>query len=446
MRVIALGATLGAAALLAVTPASAPAREVSGPIATRGAVTITWHGDPARGCATAGLCGYRGSVSASAFGGGQYFFFVSRGRRLIDDFAFLDLARQPVVRVRRAGATDDGSCLDLNRIDLLSIASTPAGVGRARIGISDLPLTTGSCAGPNLSRALARLPRRSVSLSRLGRQPVVADLAGSAPYVSGRFSGTVTSTLRLRLGREERGNLSGGGGLIRGPGHPARRKVRVRVVHFHAVYRVARFRGNLSASFGGLAGAPCAQLDACGVKGTAGWAIRTPGGNLVVVGDSLARKSDHGFRGALAAVARTDGAYAEFRRPGFFGTTTADVTRPDGVPCHDTARVLAPALGAEVSGGRLVALLGGDEAEPAGADLLRTGCPGPRDSDVLHNPGLPRGSTPLTVLANRRFGLPLFGSNRFNASGYAGSQSSYFNMTLKRRSVRIVYRHVRIAR
>jgi hypothetical protein len=348
--------------------------------------------------------------------------------------------------VRRPGATDDGSCLDLNRIDELSIAGTSAGVGRARIGIDALPLTTGRCAGPNLSRALARLPRRSVSLSRLGREPVVADLSGTASYVSGRFAGTVTSTLRLRLGREERGNLSGGGGLIGGPGHRPRRKVRVRVVHFHAVYRVTRFRGNLSASFGGLAGPPCAQLDACGVAGTAGWAIRAPGGNLVVEGDSLARKSDHGFRGALAAVTRTHDAFAEFRRPGFFGTTTADVTRPDDVPCHDTARVLSPGLAADVGARRLFVGVGGPDTQPAGADLLRAGCPGPRDADVLDGPGLARGSVPLSLLANRRFGLALTGSGRFDASGYAGSRSARFHITLKRRSARVAYRHVRIAR
>jgi hypothetical protein len=445
MRHLALGATLASAVILAVVPANAPARDVSGEISTEGGVTITWHGDPARGCATAGLCGYRGSISASAFGFGQYFFLVSRGNRLIDDFAFLDLTSPPIVRVRRAVAGgDDGSCLDLNRIDELSIASTPAGPGRARVGINALPLTTGRCAGPNLSRALARLPRRSVSLSRLRRHSVAADLSGSAPYVAGRFSGTVTSTLRLRLGRQERGNQSGGGNF--GPPRPRHGTARVRVVHVHAVYRVTRFDGSLSASFGGLAGPPCAQLDACGVNGTAGWAIESAGGNLVVEGDSLARRSDRGFRGALAAITRTHDAYAEFRRPGFFGTTTADVTRPDGVPCHDTARVLSPGLAADVRRRRLVLGVGGYDTEWPSADLLRAGCPGPRDADVLSGPGLARGSVPLSRLMKRRFSLPMTGSGRFDASGYAGSRRARFRITLKRRSVRVAYGHERVPR
>jgi hypothetical protein len=446
MRHGALGATLASAALLAVAPVNAAAREVGGPITTDGGVTITWHGDPERGCDSAGLCAYRGSISSSAFGLGQYFFVLSRGNRLVDDFAFLDLTSAPVVRVRRAGGADDGSCLDVNRIDELSLASSGAGPGRARIGIDALPLTTGRCAGPNLSRALARLPRRTVSLSRLARGGVVADLSGSARYVSGRFSGTVTSTLRLRLGREERGSSGGGGDLGGGPARRPRRTVRVRVVHLHAVYRVTRFAGSLSSSFGGLEGPPCAQLDACGVNGASEWAIESSGGNLVVEGDSLARRSDHGLRGALAAITRTHDAFAEVRRPGFFGTTTADVTRPDGVPCHDTARVLSPGMAAGFSGRRFFLDVGGEDTDRAGADLLRTGCPGPRDSDVLSGPGLATGSVPLSLLARRRFSLPLSGSGRFNASGYAGSRRARFGITLKRRSVRVAFRHVRIAR
>ena len=75
-----MGATLVAAVLLTAGPAYGKNSEIAGRLATSGAVTVTWHGDRARGCAAAGLCGYRGSTLARVAGGGQFELLLSDGR------------------------------------------------------------------------------------------------------------------------------------------------------------------------------------------------------------------------------------------------------------------------------------------------------------------------------------------------------------------------------
>src|SRR4051794_1815341 len=94
MRGIALGAMVGAAALFAVAPAHAREVELSGDLFGSGGITISWHGDPARGCAAAGLCGYSGSVNVRP-DDGQYDFTLAGGR-LRDSYSFLDVySRRP---------------------------------------------------------------------------------------------------------------------------------------------------------------------------------------------------------------------------------------------------------------------------------------------------------------------------------------------------------------
>jgi hypothetical protein len=283
-----------------------------------------------------------------------------------------------------------------------------------------------------------------VPLSQLGSGKAGVDLSGSAPYTAGRFSGTVTSTLRLHFGRAVR--FQSKGGEDRSGPSPRRRfrTVRVRVVRVHAVYRITHFGGKLSESFGGLTEPPCEDLDSCGVSGTASWAIQSSGGALSVSGESFARRSDHGFGGALAAITRDDAAYGEVRQPRFFGTTTAEVKRPDGAPCHDTARVAAPGIDINIFLGRVVLGVGRDDVPDTDTDILRTGCPGPRDYDVLQGFSFARGSMPLSRLTKRKFQLTMSGGGPFGGATYDGSNTGRFTIRLQRRSVRFKFRTIKI--
>src|SRR3979409_996356 len=56
-------------ALLVCAPAAAANEQLS----TSGSIVYTWHGDPARGCAQAGVCGVRGALVIQPQGGAYVF-------------------------------------------------------------------------------------------------------------------------------------------------------------------------------------------------------------------------------------------------------------------------------------------------------------------------------------------------------------------------------------
>jgi hypothetical protein len=442
MRGIWLGAMLAAAALLiAGTPAQARPIEYTGEITPTGALTISWHGDPARGCAQAGLCGYRGSIDAHPDSGS--FDIAVKGRRVFESFGFLDLFESPIVRVKReesGGA--DAECVDSSPDDSIEVNATNAGADRTRLGLASEELSSGRCAGPRMSALLARLPRHTRSLGHLIRKGGLVDFSGEVPFKAGRFSGTLRSTLRLRFSPASRNVLVT---IPPRPTRPPHRRRLVRVVHLSATYRVSSFTGSLATSFGALADPPCEDRDSCGLAGTATWALSATHGTLRIDADARARRSDHGIRGALAAVRRR-GAYvfgdADLSRN--LGTTTVDLSRPNGVSCHDTASAAPPGLAAYNSSARRFTFeLGGEDSYPTSVDLIRTGCPGPRDSDALGSRPLASGSVPLTRLGRHAFTVDLHDAWDFSSNGYSGRNSSRFRLDLRRISLDASYRRAR---
>lgn len=433
---IPLGATLGAAALLAVTPASAAARDIRGPLTATGGVKITFAGDPARGCGSAGLCGYSGSVEIAPHSRrGEYFLAFEHGHAL-PSVSDVTLTKPATVVVHRtedgAGA---GTCSDHGGSEFdLSLVASPAKRQRVRFTLYGPDVSTGRCAGPALERALA-LPSREVALKQVSHGNATLDMSGQAPYSSGRFSGTVTSTLRFHLGP-----ASPGSGRIRAPRVAARPRL-IRIARLHAVYRIVRYRGKVSASFGGLTGPPCSDLDACGVTGSATWRIDTSGGELTVEAAGPARRSDHGLRGAVAAIRRRGAqVFPAVRIPHVFGTTTADLNRPDGTRCHDS--VLADSPGLAV-GFRPVVQLGGPDAIFPAAEMLRAGCPGPRDFDAFRYGAIASAPLRRSSFARRRFTLKLAGHHALRGPGYSGPVTARLTVELERRSLRVDYRRSR---
>jgi hypothetical protein len=199
---------VGAVALAAIAPgaAGARARPLDTALRVSGAVTITWHGDPARGCEQAGLCGYRGSLSVRPMPSGELTVSASHGR-VTDGYGYMDLTRSDVIRVRREEAGQPtGGCVDVASAGQIPIAVAPGARGRVRLALAAAGLSPVRCAGPALDPALRNLPGDVLALGRLGRAGTTIDLGGKRTFVSGRFSGTVVSTLRART-------APGGGGF-----------------------------------------------------------------------------------------------------------------------------------------------------------------------------------------------------------------------------------------
>jgi hypothetical protein len=375
-------------------------------------------------------------------------FLVVTGSRLRSGFGELDLFDTPVVaRVERRdpGAAPD-ACVDSVRVSLIDVSVGRPGASRVRVGLGGGGLATGRCAGPDLSGILSRVPRGTVSAARLRRGTTTIDLSGRRRYASGRFSGTVISTLRLHVGAAQGARSldespSGGGG-------GGRRGRLVRVGDLHAVYRVTGFAGQVTATFHALPEPLCTVIDACGASGSANWAILSSGGTVVVDAGAEVGRSAHGLRGVMAGVRRGRHAFVDLqpnlRHPA--GTTTVRLTRPDGATCQDATFTPAPDLGSGQAPSLGVSLGASQDVGLGAPDFMRAGCPGPPEAGVFGRQPVARGSLPLAALARRSAELPLRGSDGFDDGGYAGAWRSRFKLELKRVEERVSYRFVRVRR
>jgi hypothetical protein len=444
-RHLALGVTLCATALLAVAPADAKVRDVGGRLTATGGLTVTWAGDPAQGCAATGLCGYKGSADLSAEGSSGDFYLAIDDGRIVSDQSSVDPPTDPPVRVTRTeGGVEKGTCSDHADVPSLYLFSKKANSGRAKFKVQSPDLSSARCGGPtSLARAIARLPAREVSLKRVAKGDITLDFSGSVPYTLGSFSGTVTSTVKFHLGKAH-ANPYGTPSGRRSAGPRAAKPALVRIVHLKAKYRVAGYTGKLSASFGGLTAPPCAELDSCGVTGSTQWVIRASGGVVQVDGDARVGRSAHGVRDALAAIRRRDAAVYSYGDIDYVeGTTTADLTRPGGVACHDTARNASPGIAVINARTPRIVVAGEDAFSVPADDVLRAGCPGPRQRDIFGDRSFAKGPLRLRWLGRRRIDVSLAGSGQFSGPGYSGSRTARFRLELRRVSIRASYRRTR---
>jgi hypothetical protein len=126
------------------------------------------------------------------------------------------------------------------------------------------------------------------------------------------------------------------------------------------------------------------------------------------------------------------------------GTTTVDLSRPNGVACHDSASAASPGLSAyNGSARRFTFELGGEDSFPTSVDLIRAGCPGPRDADALGFQPVASGSVPLRMLGRRAFTVGLHDAWDFSSNGYSGRNTSRFRLDLRRISMHASYRRAR---
>jgi hypothetical protein len=407
------------------------------PARLEGRLTVEFHGDRAAGCAARGLCGYSGTVVWQPPRTGSLGIVTYREGKKIEHQASLDLtgfnvpapfpaggvATADVRSQPTAPGTSSSACTDAAptaaTVDLpLRGHAVLFALARATPG-----LTKTRCAAP-LAGDLARaLVPPSLSLRRLLRGNTGISLASSGAFAGGGFAGTVSSTVRLSLGRPT--SQPGSSGRVRGP-----------TVRFRSVD--VRYRATLAGRvLGTLRGDPrsCSLLGSCGAEGS--FELR-PGAMRGVLDISALTRARRPLRDVLTALGlRTGGnprGIATFGSvilsgPGTFG---AGFTQ-GAVSCRDSVASGPVAFTLQIAGGSVSATYAPFQ------DGLHTRCPGPL---IDSSAALATGSAPLRVLGRRTATIPLGAGVTLLDDGYDGRTASDLRLTITRTRIRTTFQNV----
>ncbi len=379
-----------------------------------GALTITWRGDPARGCAAMGLCDISGSVSYVA--GSRESEVISSGddQSILYDLGFD--AVPPVARVLRGDPSDPaGTCVDALPSNSVALVPDDAEARRVRLtaspfaGFGSPALPAGRCAGPAPDDVAGALPSVEVDARRLASGTVDLDLSGRRPFAGGPFSGEVISTLRYHRTSSRVRNAFP-------PSDETSEEVRprpvprgaARPVFLEVRYDVVAIRGALTAGFAGGADPFCVPLDACGLGGT----YRLGGlrvarfARLSIYGRGTQRAL-RGGRGPRAALRALRAGRLAIEPVGFGvpirGRFSARSGRAGEPACSEGRRIELGGLDLRAAGGRLRLAL--DVEGMGGGTPLTTRCPGPRDADF--GEALASGGFARAAAGRRRLLVPL---------------------------------------
>lgn len=390
--------------------------ETNIPVRAQGDLVVTFHGDPASGCAAHGVCQYSGTIVVRPRGG-QIGVVTYRRHRQLGHFVFVALGppeNGPVTaaRVTRSvGGVTAGTCADAQSpFSVQSSASTGGGLVTIRLLAPDGSLLQTRCAGPTDGDLSGVSLTTTTRLARLLRGRAVLDLSGSAPFASHGFAGTIDSTLRLQLGRPRSQPPSGNF-------PPGIKTQRVRTVIEQL--SLVRVRGGLTATARGI-GDPivCGLLDSCGLSETLGLTGPMRGASAQLVATGPARRPYADFLAALG-LSRTG------RPRGIAVSGSLDWRQPvravvsqAGNLCTDTA----------ASGGMAIGF-GPRGASGGFTDTWRTRCPGPSLGDVQP---LLTGPLDRSALGRRQFSINVFGEETFSDDGYAILGRGRLSLVLRR--------------
>src|SRR4051794_4446793 len=388
------------------TPVAEASADQQIDLRTSGGLTATWHGDPARGCAAAGVCDVAGSVTLTPQEGEGT--TVSSSNGSLVDVVTLNVENATARVLRGPADHPAGACLDAAGSSELSLGSGSAGNGRVRVALVSFdfpeggPLSAGRCAGPlpiDLARAL---PVVTMSSRALRARNVTLDFRGARPFTGGAFSGTVRSTLvmhaRVSHPKRESSVQSGRASPV-----PVRRRVAI----LELTYRATAASDPLTLAYGPAPARPCDLLDACGLAATETLTLtRAPGIELFARVPVRGRQRPT-VASALAALhaGRADDITLAPTSENLQGRLTVDATRNGAPACRDTRTVRLPTLLGDIRARHLAVSLGAAHyAEPE--DPLRTRCTGPaRDAD--RDGALAAGRLDLARLGDPPLGLRL---------------------------------------
>jgi hypothetical protein len=401
------------------------------PARVEGYLTVRFHGDPATGCAARGLCGYSGTIlwKPPASGSLEILQGRSHGRRQYEASLFLaDLNGLPAqggavtdanvgqTLAGPSGASQPGpSCADAASVP--SNIQLPVRHGRVEFSLtqaSPSPLQT-RCAGPLMSDVASALAVPAPPLRATLRGALTLDLAGSHSFAAHGFSGSVDSTLTIRLGRPSRSKS-----VSSTPTGPTERYRELQLG-----YR-ATVAGTVTAAVNGDANqALCGPLGACGLRGTLSL-VPAPGpaqGEIFALGPASRPNRDFLTALGLSTAGRANG-ITVFGSVAWSagGVITADLDQ-GSASCRDSAGLGGDFVQFAATRHRLSAHYVAGEAS---GGTIRTRCPGP----FAPPGGLATGSAPLSILSHRTARLSLDGGQRLIDDGYSGASTAHLPLTL----------------
>ncbi len=414
-----LCAVIGAMAFALSVGLADAARFRNESLSASGALTYTWQGDPARGCAATGVCDIRGQLIIRAQPqGGQLFAFGNDG-------ATIAVGSSAAVRVLRGGPSP-GVCVDIpgEPPSGLNISLSSRGALRAAIQASP---GSGRCAGP-LQSDLGGI---TIPVRRTGGSRPSFDLRGSRSFGAGPFTVTFASTLMLRPAHSLGTGFSSSSSS--GPGPRPTRQV---FEYVRLRYRVSPASTGIQTLFSGAGNGACVVVDSCGASGSLSLSVHPSGTFMVFAGRIVHRRRSAGrILGDLRRGRLTANGFSTLA-----GSVAETYTWGDGSRCRDL--VATPRLELSLgfprpgaSGARIPLALVSNTAP--GAEVLRTHCPGPADADLL-SPSSPFGGSgliasgwaTLSQLLAKRSSLDLRQPGGFAGLGYTGSRQGSLRLNL----------------
>jgi hypothetical protein len=338
--------------------------------------------------------------------------------------------------VRDRGAGPPGLCVD-TRTQIAFSLEFSAGERsslKARLFGGDPTLPTllqTRCGGPLDGDVAPALPEQPIDLATLLRGGATIDLSAERPFLGGGLAGTVSSSVKLMLGRPltpfEKVRLPGAS-ESRTPGF----------LSVTAEYRIERVAGSLVTSFnGGAERLLCAPLDACGASGALRVRPLASSGKAAFTALSFSKRVTRPQLRAALGLERGR------RVRGISTVGDAEWVRGTGsvtgsfnagnLTCSDTVGLDRDRLSFSFGRRRVFASYG--RANPYGGDPFGTRCPGPALADLTQDHPLLTGAVPLRAFRKKRVVITLAGRRPFESEPYRGQTSGTLTVVLRRTGI-----------
>ena len=408
--------------LFGVPAAGKVLSQTSIPIYVQGDLVVSFHGDPAGGCAASGLCAYSGTVVVRPGTGDiSVLTYLQRGR--IHHLVSVALGLGQTTRYTTSARVQRSvpgelavTCADASAAPFGEGASSVTAGRSVTIGVLDASgsLLATRCAGPTDADLAGSAPAATIPLARLLHGRTVLDLSGTRTFATHGFAGTLTSTLTMQLGRPQ--PQPGNGGLPPGAKTQLTRTV---IEHLSLV----QVRGQLSAAVAAT-GNPivCGLLDSCGASGTLTLDNTPHQVSAEVIAAAPASRPYRDFLTALG-LSRSGRArgIAVTMIVGWRADVLATVSQA-GQTCTDAAPTGGVSLAFGAGVGRFAAVVG----------PWRTRCPGP----ALGSPTpLLTGAFNSSELARRQFTLTARATGSVADDGYLTIPRGSLSIVLRRGTV-----------